>query len=44
VITAQTILLTDQQTAVNFEMQRMVAGIQLIKALIQAAAGICRVA
>jgi NodT family efflux transporter outer membrane factor (OMF) lipoprotein len=33
VITAQTILLTDQQAAVNFRMQQMVANIQLIKAL-----------
>ncbi|MGD1068836.1 MAG: efflux transporter outer membrane subunit [Bryobacteraceae bacterium] len=33
VITAQTILLTNQQTEVNFEMQRMVAKVQLIKAL-----------
>jgi len=33
VITAQTALLTDQQTAVNFQMQQMVASVQLIKAL-----------
>jgi NodT family efflux transporter outer membrane factor (OMF) lipoprotein len=33
VITAQIILLNDQQTAVNFRMQRMVASVQLIKAL-----------
>jgi NodT family efflux transporter outer membrane factor (OMF) lipoprotein len=33
VITAQTIVLNDQQTAVNFRMQQMVASIQLIKAL-----------
>ena len=33
VITAQTILLTDQQAAVNFRMQQMVASVQLIKAL-----------
>jgi NodT family efflux transporter outer membrane factor (OMF) lipoprotein len=33
VITAQTALLTDQQAAVNFRMQRMVASVQLIKAL-----------
>jgi len=33
VITAQTALLTDQQTAVNFRMQQMVASVQLIKAL-----------
>ena len=33
VISAQTILLNDQQTAVNFRMQQMVAAIQLIKAL-----------
>ena len=33
VITAQTVLLTDQQTAVNFRMQQMVASVQLIKAL-----------
>jgi len=33
VISAQTILLNDQQTAVNFRMQRMVASVQLIKAL-----------
>ncbi|MHB8412578.1 MAG: efflux transporter outer membrane subunit [Candidatus Acidiferrales bacterium] len=33
VIAAQTILLNDQQTAVNFRMQQMVASVQLIKAL-----------
>ena len=33
VISAQTILLNDQQTAVNFRMQEMVAAVQLIKAL-----------
>jgi NodT family efflux transporter outer membrane factor (OMF) lipoprotein len=33
VITAQTALLTDQQVAVNFRMQQMVASVQLIKAL-----------
>jgi NodT family efflux transporter outer membrane factor (OMF) lipoprotein len=33
VISAQTILLNDQQTAVNFRMQAMVASVQLIKAL-----------
>jgi len=33
VITAQTTLLNDQQTAVNFRMQEMVASVQLIKAL-----------
>ncbi len=33
VITAQTALLADQQAAVNFRMQRMVASVQLIKAL-----------
>ena len=33
VIVAQTILLNDQQTAVNFRMQQMVASVQLIKAL-----------
>lgn len=33
VITAQTLLLTDQQTAVNFRMQQMVSSVQLIKAL-----------
>jgi len=33
VINAQTILLNDQQVAVNFRMQQMVASIQLIKAL-----------
>jgi NodT family efflux transporter outer membrane factor (OMF) lipoprotein len=33
VITAQTALLTDQQSAVTFRMQRMVASVQLIKAL-----------
>jgi len=33
VITAQTALLTDQQVAVTFRMQRMVASVQLIKAL-----------
>ena len=33
VITAQTILLTNQQAAVNFRMQQMVASVQLIKAL-----------
>ena len=33
VITAQTALLTNQQTAVNFRMQQMVASVQLIKAL-----------
>jgi outer membrane protein TolC len=31
--TAQTTLLNDQQTAVNFRMQEMVASVQLIKAL-----------
>jgi NodT family efflux transporter outer membrane factor (OMF) lipoprotein len=33
VIAAQTVLLTDQQTAVDFRMQEMVASVQLIKAL-----------
>jgi outer membrane protein TolC len=33
VIVAQTILLTDQQTAVNLREQQMVASVQLIKAL-----------
>ncbi len=33
VIVAQTILLNDQQAAVNFRMQEMVASVQLIKAL-----------
>jgi NodT family efflux transporter outer membrane factor (OMF) lipoprotein len=33
VISAQTILLNDEQTAVNFRMQQMVATVQLIKAL-----------
>ena len=33
VISAQTVLLNDQQTAVNFHMQQMVASVQLIKAL-----------
>jgi len=33
VITAQTVLLTDQQMSVNFRMQQMVASVQLIKAL-----------
>lgn len=33
VISAQTILLSDQQTAVTFRMQQMVASVQLIKAL-----------
>jgi NodT family efflux transporter outer membrane factor (OMF) lipoprotein len=33
VIAAQTILLNDQQTAVNFRAQRVVASVQLIKAL-----------
>ena len=33
VITAQTILLNDQQTAVTFRMDQMVAAVQLIKAL-----------
>ena len=33
VITAQTALLSDQQVAVNFRMQEMVASVQLIKAL-----------
>jgi len=33
VITAQTVVLNDQQTAVNFRMQQMVASVQLIKAL-----------
>jgi len=33
VITAQTTLLTDQQAAVNFRMQQMVASVQLIMAL-----------
>jgi len=33
VISAETILLNDQQTAVNFRMQQMVASVQLIKAL-----------
>lgn len=33
VIVAQTILLNDQQTAVNFRMEKMVASVQLIKAL-----------
>ncbi len=33
VIVAQTILLNDQQTAVSFRMQQMVASVQLIKAL-----------
>lgn len=33
VISAQTILLNDEQTAVNFRMQQMVASVQLIKAV-----------
>lgn len=33
VISAQTVLLSDQQTAVTFRMQQMVASVQLIKAL-----------
>jgi len=33
VITAQTALLSDQQAAVNFRMQEMVASVQLVKAL-----------
>jgi NodT family efflux transporter outer membrane factor (OMF) lipoprotein len=33
VITAQTALLADQQAAVNFRMQQMVASVQLVKAL-----------
>ncbi len=33
VLTAQTILLNDQETAVNFRMRQMVASVQLIKAL-----------
>jgi NodT family efflux transporter outer membrane factor (OMF) lipoprotein len=33
VISAQTVLLTDQQAAVSFRMQRMVASVQLVKAL-----------
>ena len=33
VISAQTIVLTDQQAAVNFRMQQMVASVQLIKAI-----------
>ena len=33
VITAQTALLSDQQAAVTFRMQQMVASVQLIKAL-----------
>jgi NodT family efflux transporter outer membrane factor (OMF) lipoprotein len=33
VIAAQTVLLNDQETAVNFRMQRMLASVQLIKAL-----------
>lgn len=33
VITAQTTLLNDQQAAVNFRMQQMVASVQLVKAL-----------
>jgi len=33
VIAAQTVLLSDQQMAVNFRMQRMLASVQLIKAL-----------
>jgi len=33
VLVAQTILLTDQQTAINFRAQQMVASVQLIKAL-----------
>jgi outer membrane protein TolC len=33
VITAQTVVLNDQQTAVNFRMQQMVAAVGLIKAL-----------
>ncbi len=33
VLSAQTILLNDQETAVNFRMQQMVASVQLIKAL-----------
>jgi outer membrane protein TolC len=33
VIAAQTVLLTDQQAAVNFRMQHMVASVQLFKAL-----------
>jgi NodT family efflux transporter outer membrane factor (OMF) lipoprotein len=33
VITAQTVLLNDQQTAVNYRVQEMIASVQLIKAL-----------
>jgi NodT family efflux transporter outer membrane factor (OMF) lipoprotein len=33
VLNAQTVLLADQQTAVNYRMQQMVASVQLIKAL-----------
>lgn len=33
VIAAQTTLLNDQQTAVNFHVQKMVASVQLVKAL-----------
>jgi outer membrane protein TolC len=33
VITAQTTLLANQETAINFRMQQMVASVQLIKAL-----------
>jgi outer membrane protein TolC len=33
VITAQTILLNDEQTAVNFRMQQMLASVQIIKAV-----------
>ena len=33
VISAQAVLLNDQETAVNFRMQRMLASVQLIKAL-----------
>ena len=33
VIAAQTVLLNDQQTAVNFRMEQMVAAVGLIKAL-----------
>ena len=33
VLTAQTVVLSDQQIAVNFRMQQMVASVQLIKAL-----------
>lgn len=32
-IAAQTLLLNDQQTAVNFRMQQMIASVQLVKAL-----------